>query len=188
MFFGFAMRGGADWARAGLLYQALARQSRLPVFYEKMNVPDTVDGRFDLVCLHVFLVLHRLRGEGRAGARLGQALFDQMFAAMDHAVREIGIGDLSVPRHIKRMMRAFKGRSAGYARALEAGDGATLREVLRRNLYGTVAAPDEGALAAMESYVTKSWTLMAAMPYDVLATGRVTFAEPGNAEEESCVA
>lgn len=122
------------------LYAAALAQARAPGFY-RAGVPDTVDGRFDLLMLHVFLLVRRLRRDGAAGAALSQALFDAAFDDMDRALREMGVGDLGVPKRIEAMARAFYGRAAAYDAALDAEDDTALRRALGRNLVGAETAP-----------------------------------------------
>src|SRR5687768_16400788 len=139
--------------RAAVLYDRLSAQARQPAFYSAMGVPDTLDGRFELLLLHAALVWRRLSGEGRDGAILAQDLFDTMFRDIHHALRLLGIGDLSVPRHIKRMMTAYKGRALSYDQALRESDAVALAGALRRNLYATLPSPAEAPAEAMAAYV-----------------------------------
>ncbi|MBV9965617.1 MAG: ubiquinol-cytochrome C chaperone, partial [Alphaproteobacteria bacterium] len=108
---------------AELAYCRIIEQARQPVFFAEIGVPDTIDGRFELICLHAFLFLHRLKGETARAAELGQRVFDAMFADFDRSLREMGTGDLSVGRQVKRMAQAFYGRIDAYERGLTAGDG-----------------------------------------------------------------
>jgi len=135
-------------AAASGLYAALVEQARRPVFYASLGVPDTVDGRFEMVALHMFLVLHRLKAEPGTEA-FAQALFDTMFADMDRSLREMGVSDLSVGRHVKNMAKGLYGRIAAYEGGLHDATGAMLTEALRRNVYGTLTTPpDATPLAA----------------------------------------
>src|ERR1700752_3618558 len=99
-------------AAAELAYARVVEQARQPGFFTDCGVPDTIDGRFELICLHAFLYLHRLKREGKRGAPLGQRFFDTMFADFDRSLREMGTGDLSVGREVKRMAQGFYGRVA----------------------------------------------------------------------------
>jgi cytochrome b pre-mRNA-processing protein 3 len=121
------------------LYHGIVEQARQPGFFAVYGVPDTLDGRFELIALHEFLVLNRLKQEHQRSATFAQELFDTFFADMDRALRELGVGDLAVGKHIKRMATAFYGRIAAYERGLSADDPA-LAEALERNLLGTVSA------------------------------------------------
>src|SRR5271166_5584648 len=94
---------------AASLYGSLVEHARAPALYAEGGVPDSLDGRFESIALHVFLALRRLRHGGDAEAPLGQALFDRMFEDMDGSLREIGVGDLSVGVKVKEMARALYG-------------------------------------------------------------------------------
>ena len=96
--------------RAGFaLYTAAVAAARDPSFYATLLVPDTLDGRFDLVALHAFLLIHRLRSASRPD--LSQAVFDAMFSDMDNNLRELGVSDLRVGKRVRAMWEAFHGRS-----------------------------------------------------------------------------
>ena len=164
-------------AVAAALYGRIVDQARLPVFYRAGGVPDTLDGRFELIALHAFLLFHRLKREGEAGAGLSQAVFDTMFADMDASLRELGAGDLGVPPRIKRMVNGFYGRIAAYEAGLAGPDGA-LDEALRRNLYGTVT-PDPAVPAAMAAYLRAAIAVLAGQEGAALLAGAVVFPPPG---------
>jgi cytochrome b pre-mRNA-processing protein 3 len=165
------------------LYVAIVAQARTPMLYSELGVPDTLDGRFDLITLHAFLVVNRLkqiREDKPAADDLSQALFDVMFADMDRSLREIGVGDLSVGKRVKAMARAFFGRVAAYDSGLaDPGDG--LEQALARNLYrgNPPAAPK---LSAMAAYVRKQYQALKDVSPEELAAGHVQFgaAEPVN--------
>ena len=131
------------------LYYAIVAHARQPVFYRDLGVPDTVDGRFDMIVLHAVLVFLRLRGDPVA-APLVDDLFDALFADLDRSLREMGLGDMRVGKRVRQMARGFYGRAQAYDRALAGSE--PLEDALRRNLYGTVAPPED-AVAAMAAYV-----------------------------------
>jgi cytochrome b pre-mRNA-processing protein 3 len=135
------------------LYGAAVRAARHPAFFERLAVPDTLDGRFDLIGLHVALLIRRLHHDPDArGAALAQSVFDAMFADMDRNLREMGVGDMSIARRVKAMWEAFHGRAQAYEAPLAAGDRAGLAAALARNVWrGTLpeAAPGPVALAAL---------------------------------------
>jgi cytochrome b pre-mRNA-processing protein 3 len=115
------------------LYGAIVAQARAPAFYQSFAVPDTVTGRLEMILLHVVLVFRRLSaGEERA---LGQALFDWFCQDMDDNLREMGVGDLAVPRTMRRIGEAFYGRQGAYAAALAAEDPQALIDALTRNVF-----------------------------------------------------
>lgn len=156
----------AEREMAEKLYNDVVLQSRQAFFYADMGVPDTVDGRFDMVLLHSFILLQRLRVAAVETRALSQTFYDVMFVDMDRAVREMGIGDLSVKKHIRRMMRAFNGRMAAYDAAGSAED---MKGALSRNVYGTLKTPvDPAALEAMIAYVQQAQALFNAAPLEIL--------------------
>jgi len=114
------------------IYGMIVTQAREPSFYRDLAVPDTVNGRFDLLVLHLWLVLRRLRATGEAAA-LSQALFDRFCNDMDDNLREMGVGDLTVPKRMQAFGEAFYGRTAAYDLALEAGD-EPLAQALCKNI------------------------------------------------------
>jgi cytochrome b pre-mRNA-processing protein 3 len=122
--------------RAGFeLYASSVAAARDPYFFTTLAVPDTLDGRFDLVGLFAALLIHRLRGLPAPGPALAQAVFDAMFADMDQNLREIGVGDMVIAKRVKAMWEAFHGRALAYEAALAAGDSAALAESLARNVW-----------------------------------------------------
>lgn len=155
-FFPITRTARARYSRARSLYSKCVEQSRQPRFYTDLAVPDTFNGRFEMTALHVGLMVDRLvtgEGFGREGEKLGQALFDEMFLNMDQTCREIGVGDLGVPKHMKRMMKALKGRALTYRTAMQSGEDA-LQQALSRNLYGTMSeAPPAAVLSLMGGYM-----------------------------------
>ncbi len=133
----------------GVYHSAVVR-AREPLFYNSFGVSDSLDGRFDMISIHVFLILHRLKGGSRAARRLSQDIFDIMFSDMDRSLREIGVGDLSVGRKVKAMAKALNGRIANYDKGLH--QQASLEEALIRNLYRG-QQPSDRILFLMAQYV-----------------------------------
>jgi len=176
LFSGRAFSGRARREQRGveLAYAAIVEQARAPLFFATMGVPDTLDGRFETLALHAFLVLHRLKTDRPASAGFAQALYDRLFADMDRSLREMGVADLGVGRRVKAMAEAFMGRVGAYEQGLEQGE-ATLAAALRRNLYGTVAAPAEEAVAAMGRYLRRQRAVLAAQPAAALLAGELRF-------------
>ena len=168
-------RRSAKEESAAALYQAAVLQARRPEFYLEAAVPDTLDGRFDLLALHVFLLLHRLRVAGPRAAALAQTVFDLMFADMDQNLRELGVGDLSVGRKVKTMAQALMGRIAAYEPGL--ADPSVLAEALARNLYRGRPVPDE-AVARVVRYVGAAVGDLARQNVDALLAGQVRFVAP----------
>jgi cytochrome b pre-mRNA-processing protein 3 len=163
------------------LYASIIEQARQPDFCTRLGVPDTLDGRFELIVLYAYVVMRRLKAEQGAAApeahALSQALFDLMFLDMDHNLRELGVSDMSVGKRVKQMAKAFYGRVAAYDEALAGGDDAALAGALRRNLYGTVEPePPAVALAVMAAHLHRLDAALAALPIGSLLQGEVAFA------------
>ena len=161
-------------ATADRLYAQIVTQSRHPDFYTQGRVADSVDGRFDMIVLNVFLVIRRLKQDGEEAGRLSQYLFDVMFENMDSSLREMGVGDLSVSKKIKAMAEAFYGRVSAYEDGLRADDDSVLPKMLLRNLYRDAAVPDD-VLELMARYVRRQETSLGAQPSGELNAGRVDF-------------
>jgi cytochrome b pre-mRNA-processing protein 3 len=145
----FRLLGRHRHERTGYqLYGAAVAAAREPALYAGLGVPDTLDGRFDLVGLHVFLLIRRLGALPPPGVALAQAVFDAMFNDMDLNLREMGVGDLSVGKRVRAMWEAFHGRCAAYQAALGAGDAKLLAEALERNVWRGKAPGDASAALA----------------------------------------
>lgn len=116
------------------LYGVIVARARLPAFYLEFGVPDTIEGRFDMLVLHLVLVLRRLARAGDRGRAFGQQLFDAFCRDLDGNLREMGVGDLTVPKRMRGFGEAFYGRQAAYLAALEADDPAEFENALSRNI------------------------------------------------------
>jgi cytochrome b pre-mRNA-processing protein 3 len=162
-------------AVASKLYAAAVAQARAPGFYADLGAPDTIEGRFELYSLHVILILRRLRGEGAEAAETSQALFDTFTSALDNALRETGVGDLSVPRRMRRLGEAFYGRAKAYEAAL-GGDAEALAALIGRTVFAGQGGEGRVALA---SYVGLCERTLAAQPLAALLDGEVAWPEPG---------
>jgi cytochrome b pre-mRNA-processing protein 3 len=171
------------------LYGAIVAQARKPVFYTGYGVPDTVEGRFDLIVLHLILVLTQTGrpagqdappDDGAAGRAIGQNLFDEFCRDLDDNLREMGVGDLAVPKKMRGFAEAFYGRQAAYVAALEAPERRDLENALARNIFGeteTGAGP-----ARLAAYVRSALARFGAQgPSGLEAAlwrGQVAFPEP----------
>ncbi len=169
-------RAPADRA-ASDLYLTLVEQARQPAFYGPDGVPDTLDARFEMIVLHAYLVIRRLRDAGEDGAKIAQSLFDQMFADMDRNLREIGVGDLSVGKQVKRMAKRFYGSVEAYDRGLGAGDNDALASAVERNVFGHDAAASQAAMA-LSHYLRREIEALADIGDAELLAGRVRFGPP----------
>ncbi|MBS0363013.1 MAG: ubiquinol-cytochrome C reductase [Proteobacteria bacterium] len=171
----FRTRPAVSAGRA--LYESVVAQSRAPALYADLAVPDTVEGRFEAYSLHVVLLLDRLRAadaQGRDDAReVSQALFDTYVKALDHALREMGVGDLSVGKKMRRLGEAFYGRGKSYEAAFAAlPDEAPLQALIGRTVYAGVEAPPVERLAA---YVLAERAALATLPLEPLLAGEVAW-------------
>jgi cytochrome b pre-mRNA-processing protein 3 len=159
-----------------VIYGMIVAQAREPLFYQAMGVPDTVNGRFDMVLLHLWMVLRRLR-RAPGGAELCQALFDHFCGDMDANLRELGVGDLTVPKRMQKFGEAFYGRSAAYDLALDAG-GEPLAQALCKNILDgrgigyarRLAAYATAAIAALAgiddaAFCSGTWRFLSPAPF-----------------------
>jgi len=150
-FFSFIF--GARHERTGfMLYNVAVQAARDPAWFETLAVPDTLDGRFDLIGLFAALLIRRLCGLPPPGPALAQAVFDAMFADMDFNLRELGVSDMSIGRRMRAMWEAFHGRALAYDGALDEADGPALAAALARNVWrghAPAGAADRLARAAL---------------------------------------
>jgi cytochrome b pre-mRNA-processing protein 3 len=146
------------------LYTPLIEQARRPVFYLEGGVADTPQGRFELYSLHLALLVRRLRGAGPFAAEASQALFDTFLSGLDHGLRELGVGDLTVPKKMRRLGEALYGRLRGYDAAL-AGDAepGALEAMIGRTVYAGIDSPPAHALSA---YARDAAAAFAATPIE----------------------
>ena len=174
------------------LYGMIVAQARAPAFYTGYGVPDTVQGRFDLIVLHLVLVLARLGrdheprlGSGRHAEpnrgrslerALGQGLFDAFCRDLDDNLREMGVGDLAVPREMRRFGEAFYGRQAAYREALAAADDRELEKALARNIFGAAGIGDGAARLAR--YARAAAKLLDTVEEDAIVAGQLVFPNP----------
>ncbi|TBW39714.1 ubiquinol-cytochrome C chaperone [Siculibacillus lacustris] len=171
------------------LYRAIVTEARHPEFYLHYGVPDTVTARFDMIVLHIAVVLHRLRAEAEApveaGARRdrpdpaarGQELVDLFFQEMDRALREMGVGDTSIPKKMKKLAAAWNGRTQVYDKALEAADADELAAAIARNVLAEASDPAVGA-AALARHVLAASAALADRPVADVLDGRIVWPDP----------
>ncbi|RMD88065.1 MAG: ubiquinol-cytochrome C chaperone [Alphaproteobacteria bacterium] len=158
------------------LYAELVRAARRPVFYERYAVADTLDGRFDLIALHLWLLLDRLAAHGQ-GKVLQRALQEVFFADLDRSLRELGVGDLSVGKRVKRMARAFYGRVKAYEAPAQERDRDALAAALARNLWRGMP-PAENVQRALAEHVFEQAAYLARQDDAALESGKVSFLAP----------
>ncbi|HEX2724800.1 MAG TPA: ubiquinol-cytochrome C chaperone family protein [Beijerinckiaceae bacterium] len=159
------------------LYQRVAAASRHPALYERLGIPDTVEGRFESVALHLILVLRRLRTLPNPADEVAQDLVDAFFRHLDHSLRELAVGDLAVPKRMKKLAEAFNGRSLAYDAALQQADDDGLGQALARNVIGA-GRPAE----ALAAYVRASEARLAELDLAALLDEGPRFAAPAARE------
>ena len=169
------------------IYGMIVAQARSPAFYARYGVPDTVQGRFDLIVLHLVLILARLGrnqepspGRGRTGhgrsLNLGQGLFDAFCRDLDDNLREMGVGDLAVPRQMRRFGEAFYGRQAAYSDAFVAPDNRELEKALARNIFE--AGGIHAGAARLARYARAAARTLDAVEEDALVEAKQIFPNP----------
>jgi cytochrome b pre-mRNA-processing protein 3 len=159
------------------LYGTIVAQARAAPFYRIYGVPDTVNGRFEMVVLHTVLVLRRLESGPGPARRLGQALFDRFCRDMDGSLREMGVGDLAVPAKMRKIGEAFYGRQAAYVAALAAPDPDPLVAALERNMFGAQTGTDLGTIR-LATYVRAVAGQLAEQDGQALSRAELTFPDP----------
>jgi cytochrome b pre-mRNA-processing protein 3 len=189
-------RNRASAASIAALYGMIVAQARKPAFYQSYGVPDTVEGRLDMIVLHLVLAMRALgMGQGAASAAsatpktlqaISQALFDHFCRDIDGNLREMGIGDLAVPKHMQRVAGTFYGRAQVYEAALDAGDATGLEAAIARNVFGTA----EASLGArrLASYMREASRRLGdnnpgPLAPAALASAELDFPDPGTISE-----
>lgn len=171
--FGSPARNDAPMA----LYGAAVRQARTPAFYLDGGVPDTVEGRFEMVAVHACLVLRRLREGGPEGKETGQKVFDLLFDDLDQTLREMGVGDLSVGKKIKALASSFYGRMQAYDQGFKDEEGDTLAAAILRNVFGGAEEAVHQA-AALAAYMRRAEKALQEQELADVIAGRIEFNVP----------
>lgn len=171
MFSRVFQRGRSRAAIPEALYGAIVAQAREPVFYIEFGVPDTVEGRLEMIVIHTVLLLRHLRGDPDQ-ALIGQGVFDTFCVETDRALREMGVGDLSVPKKMRRVGEAFYGRAVAYDSALDAGDEEALSAVVDRNVLS-----GKGPTMAARQLAAYIMAADVCLKGQAVTDGRVSFPE-----------
>jgi cytochrome b pre-mRNA-processing protein 3 len=159
------------------LYGEAVRQARSPGFYTDLGVEDRIDARFELYTVHVVLLLRRLRESGPAAADTSQALFDVFVGALDHSLREMGVGDLSVAKKMRKLGEAVYGRARAYDEALAAdADPEALKRLIGRTVFADEAAAERAGPLA--DYVLRAEAALRDQPLETVLEGRPAWPEP----------
>lgn len=160
------------------LYAGLVDQARRPELYRDLGVADRIDARFELYVLHLSLLLARLKGEGEAAAETGQAVFDTFVGALDDSLRELGVGDLSVAKKMRKLGEAVYGRVIGYQNAVIDGDREALRGLLARAVYGDEAVTP--AVSGLADYALGVHADLGQRRLEDILRGRLDWPEIGS--------
>ena len=179
---GFFRRGGERRRVIAGLHGAVSAAARKPGLYTRLRVPDTVEGRFEALCLHTYLVLRRLDRLPPPAADVAQELVDSVFAELDASLRELGVSDMGVGKRMKKLGAAFYGRARGYDAALKAQDGdGALRQALARNILNEAGASPGGDLAAgpLAVYVRAAEAELGRADLATLLSDGPPFPDPG---------
>ena len=163
---------------ADTIYAVIMAQARHPSFYRDAGVPDSLDGRFDVLVMHAFLFLRRLKKEGEAASELAQQVFDTMFAGLDQDLREMGVGDLGIAKRVRKMASAFYGRTAAYDDALDgySKNPQPLESAIKRNMFPDLENTDGARKIA--GYMVACDRALGAQDTQKLMKGEFVFPEP----------
>ncbi|MBX9758979.1 MAG: ubiquinol-cytochrome c chaperone [Beijerinckiaceae bacterium] len=154
--------------------------ARQPSFFLDYGVADTVEGRFELLCLVATTVMRRMEKLPSPGPELAQDVTDALFTGFDIALREIGVGDLTVPKKMKKMAQGWLGRGAAYRVALDAGDPAELARAIARNVYGDEKVAGEPPAQRLARYAFAQDKLMHGLDLDAVLKGPLGFVDPAS--------
>ena len=176
MIFGLFGKKNSNAAIVARQYALLTAAARRPYFYTDLDVPDTVMGRFEMLSTCLILYFRRTRSSDRAGQEIAQEIIDAFFEDVDHSIRELGVGDVGVPKRMKKLASMFYGRLESYAAALERGDRDELAAALKRNFH-----PQAGDRAAsmqdLAAYLLTAEAQLAQTGEDIVEAGRIDLPE-----------
>ena len=172
MVFGLFRKKNNNQAIVDRQYSTLTAAARMPQFYESMNVPDTVMGRFEMLSLVMILFFRRTRSSGTSGQEIAQEIVDAFFQDIDHSIRELGIGDVGVPKRMKKLAGMFYGRLEVYSAAMDAGDRVALAAALNRNIHPQAVTVHD--MTALAGWMFDAEADLSAQSEEQIATGSAT--------------
>lgn len=158
------------------IYDEIVKQARNPWFYAECGAPDTVEGRFELLTIHVYLVLQRLKNQGEEATQLSQKIFDVFFENMDDSLREMGVGDLSVGKKIRIMAEAFYGRVGAYEECINKQSVKPLSQAISRNVF---AKENAAGATAIADYLRQAKAMFEKTPIDKILSGEIPRIDTG---------
>ena len=162
---------------AHALYAATGDHARLPCFFQELGVADTFDGRFDVLALHIHLLIRRAGRDEQPGPRFAQFLFEVMIKDLDQGLRLSGIGDIGIGHRVKKMTGAYYGRATAYDAALDSGTPGELEQAIRRNVYRE-SPPDAVVSEQLAAYVSDCANRLDQAPLSRLTDGTFRFPTP----------
>lgn len=176
MIFGLFRKKNSNRAIVTRQYEHLTQAARRPLFYSEMGVPDTVLGRFEMLTVVLILYFRRTSQSARSGQEIAQEIIDYFFEDIDHSMRELGVGDVGVPKRVKKFARMYYGRLESYAAALDAADNEALKLALRRNIRPD--EPDAPDMTALATYMIEAEAALRNVSEDQIATGEAILIAP----------
>ncbi|KQV82049.1 ubiquinol-cytochrome C chaperone [Rhizobium sp. Root1220] len=172
MIFGLFGKKNNNKAIVERQYSVLTSAARMPEFYERMNVPDTVMGRFEMLSLVMILFFRRTRTSATSGQEIAQEIVDAFFEDIDYSIRELGIGDNSIPKRMKKLAGMFYGRLEAYSKAMDATDVESLAVALGRNIHPK--ATEAVDMKALADWMFQAEAHLSAQSEEIVATGSAT--------------
>lgn len=166
---------------ARALYHRIVEQARQPFFYQEFSVPDTNNGRFDMIVLHCYCIMRRLKNTPN-GFDLSQMLATVLIEDLDRNLREMGVGDLSVGKKVKRIAEGFYGRLDAYDAALLDGGTEIIADALKRNVYYDVEMNLDEGVTGLANYFQMQIKNIDQASFDGLSNGIVNFLSPNYGE------
>jgi cytochrome b pre-mRNA-processing protein 3 len=160
------------------IHGKIVAAARRPPLYADLGVPDTLEGRFEMVTLHAGLVMRRLMKDSDAGAELAHELADSVFRHFDVALREMGLGDIAVAKRLKQMAEAFYGRNKAYGEGLDEPGSGSLNGALARNVYGAADVALAPMAPRLAQFVRAAADALDRTPLETFAAGGVEFPAP----------
>ncbi|OJF92543.1 ubiquinol-cytochrome C chaperone family protein [Pararhizobium antarcticum] len=179
MIFGLFGKKNSNTAIVERQYGLLTAAARRPVLYAELGVPDTVMGRFEMLSTVLILYFRRTRGSARTGQEIAQEIVDAFFEDVDHSIRELGVGDVAIPKRMKKLAGMFYGRLETYSAALEYRDAAALTAALKRNFYPEPAGSDV-SMQALAAYLLEAEAALAASDEAVVEAGMLDLPVPAS--------
>ena len=157
-------------------YATLSSTARTPDFYARLDVPDTVMGRFEMLSVVMILFFRRTRSSATSGQEIAQEIVDAFFQDIDYSIRELGIGDNSVPKRMKKLAGMFYGRLESYAAAMDGNNRDALAMALRRNIHPDLA--DAPSMVGLADWMMEAEQHLNQVSETEISTGSASFPAP----------